>query len=211
MTDISYKGAHYIVLQTKQTTVAIDPLVPGQKTSKVFDKAQVQVATQPQFMRDLVEEQLVFSMPGEYEAGEVSISGFDVTSQLDPAVKSVMYRVTTADCVVGIVGHANPDQLGEVQLEQLGVIDILIIPVGGNGYTIDPHAAAKLTQRISPKIVIPVHYEEDGVPYEMPQLSVELFIKELGLTPQKEQTLKIKQPSQLPDTLTLVQLEKTAA
>lgn len=209
MTDISYKGAHFIVIQTKQATVVIDPTVPGQRASKIFDKANVQLVTQPQFLREAPEDQLVVSIPGEYEAADVSILGFDAVAQLDPQTKSVVYRVTTPDAAVAVVGHINPDTTTEEQLEQLGVIDILVIPVGGNGYTIDPHGAVKLTQHISPKIVIPVHYSEDGVAYEVPQMSVEQFVKELGLPVQDEQTLKIKQASQLPETLTLVRLEKT--
>lgn len=211
MTDISYKGANCVVVQTKQAAVVVDPVVPGQKASRVFERATVQLVTQPQFGKEAPEKQLVFSMPGEYEAADVSIAAFDAASQLDPEKKSVVYKATTSDCSIAVLGHVNPDAFGEDQLEQLGVVDILIIPVGGNGYTIDPHGAVKLTQHISPKIVIPVHYAEDDVAYEMPQLSVEQFIKELGLTPQKEQTLKIKQASQLPETLTVVQLEKTAA
>jgi len=211
MTEISYKGANYIVLQTKQATAAIDPVVPGQKASKTLEKARVQLVTQPQFAKDPVEGQLVFSVPGEYEVADFSISSFDAVSQLNPEEKTVMYRVATPDCVIAILGHVNPDKITDEQLEGLGVVDILIIPVGGNGYTVDPHGAAQLTRRINPKIVIPVHYNEDKVAYDVSQLSVEQFVKEIGIPAQQEQTLKIKQPSQLPEVLTLVTLERTTA
>lgn len=211
MTEISYKGAHYIVLQTKQATVVVDPMVPGQKSSKVLDKARVQMATQAQFAMDHAENQLVLTMPGEYEVADFSILSVETHSQLNPDQNSVMYRLMTPDCTVACIGHVNPDKVSDEQLEQLGVIDILIVPVGGNGYTVDPHGAARLVKRINPKIVIPVHYQEDKVSYEVPQQSVEHFVKEVGLSPQREQSLKIKQQSQLPETLTLVILERTAA
>lgn len=210
MTEITYKGANYVAVQTKQTTIVVDPAVSGKKTSKTADRAGVQLMTQSQFGRPATDKQLVFDKPGEYEIGDTSIAGFDAASQLEPTQKSVVFKITATDCSIAVAGHINPDAASDELLEQLGVVDVLIIPVGGNGYTIDPHGAVKLTGRVSPKIVIPVHFKEDGVEYEVPQQSVEEFTKEMGLPVQNEQTLKIKQPGQLPETLTLVQLEKTA-
>lgn len=43
-------------------------------------------------------------------------------------------------------------------LDQLGHIDILLVPVGGF-YTIDASSAAALCQYLQPRIVIPMHYK----------------------------------------------------
>ena len=46
----------------------------------------------------------------------------------------------------------------EALAEKLGGIDIALVPVGGH-YTIDAAAAAKLTERIQPRMIIPMHYK----------------------------------------------------
>lgn len=210
MTEITYKGANCVFFSGKTTQIVVDPVVPGFKSLKAAEKAGVQLLTQPQFGLAETLGRRTFALPGEYEIGEFSVTGVDAASQLDLAVRAVMYRVTTADMAAAVIGHVNPDKLSDEQLEALGLIDILIVPVGGNGYTIDAHGAATLVKRINPKIVIPVHYADSAVQYEVSQQPLDDFVKEMGIPAVREQVLKIKQPSQLPETLTLVALERTA-
>ncbi len=212
MTEISYKGADCIVMQTKQITVITDPLIDGQQQPpKTLQKANVQLATQARFSVKTPEGQRVFSIPGEYEIGDISIKAIAVQAQPDSEGKNATaYRVESSDCAIAVLGHINASAFKDDQFEALGVIDVLVIPVGGNGYTIDAHDAVALTRHIDPKIVIPVHYSEDGIAYKVAQNSIEQFIKELSVPVQSEAILKIKQPGQLPETLTLVRLEKTA-
>ena len=60
-----------------------------------------------------------------------------------------MYRIEAGDIRAALLGNIY-EKLDEDQLEALGVIDVLIIPVGGNGYTLDPTGAAKLVRQIEP-------------------------------------------------------------
>lgn len=211
MIEIAYKGANYIALQTKQTLLVVDPMVPGLKGAKLREKADAQLLTQPQFAQEATEGQRIFSLPGEYEIGDFSIIAVDAEAQLKPEEKSVIFKASNSDCSVAIVGHVNPDKLTEEIYEKIGTVDVLIVPVGGNGYTIDSHGAAKITQHMSPKIVIPVHYDDSSIPYEVPQQPIADFVKELGIVARQEQALKIKQAGQLPEVLTLIQLAKTVA
>ncbi len=210
MTEVSYKGGNCVVIQTKNTTVVTDPKVEGIKVSKTVAKAQAQLVTQPTYRAVGDDDQKVFDFPGEYEVGDFSITGVDAKAQLRADEVSVMYRIVSPDATFAVIGHVNPDMITEEQLEKLGVIDVLIIPVGGNGYSIDPHGAVVLTRKIGPKVVIPVHFKEDGVAYEVEQLSVELFEKELAAPVTNESALKIKQPGQLDESLQIVRLDKTA-
>jgi len=52
--------------------------------------------------------------------------------------------------------------LTEAQLEALGPIDILLIPVGG-GTTIDADEATHVVQQVKPKVIIPMHYRTQGL------------------------------------------------
>jgi len=43
------------------------------------------------------------------------------------------------------------------QLEAIGTVDVLLVPVGGV-YTIDGPHAARITEQVRPRIVVPIHY-----------------------------------------------------
>lgn len=61
-------------------------------------------------------------------------------------------------CHLGDLGHP----LTPEQLEIIGDVDILLIPVGGT-YTIDAHAATREVEKLAPKIVIPMHVKLPGL------------------------------------------------
>ena len=96
-----------------------------------------------------------------------------------------------------------------MQLEELGLIDVLIIPVGGNGYTLDATGAVTLTRLIDPKIVVPIHYADPAIKYEVPQDDFETFAKELGGTVEEAPKLKLKSAAVLPETLTIYKLARS--
>ena len=64
-------------------------------------------------------------------------------------------------CHLGDLGH----QLSAQQVAELGKVDILLIPVGGF-YTIDAKAAGQVCDKLTPKVIIPMHYKTDkcGLP-----------------------------------------------
>jgi len=57
-------------------------------------------------------------------------------------------------CHLGDLGHV----LSEQEAKQIGAVDVLLMPVGGV-YTIDPLQATQTAQKLSPKIIIPMHYK----------------------------------------------------
>jgi L-ascorbate metabolism protein UlaG (beta-lactamase superfamily) len=57
---------------------------------------------------------------------------------------------------LGDLGHL----MGESEMEKLGRIDILMIPVGGH-FTIDSQDAWDIINHMKPKIVIPMHYKTE--------------------------------------------------
>ncbi|MHB1456590.1 MAG: MBL fold metallo-hydrolase [Armatimonadota bacterium] len=59
-------------------------------------------------------------------------------------------------CHLGDIGYV----LSPAEIEDIGRVDILLIPVGGK-YTIDPEEATQLINRMNPRIVIPMHYRTD--------------------------------------------------
>jgi len=59
-------------------------------------------------------------------------------------------------CHLGDLGH----QLNNKQVAELGSVDILLIPVGGN-YTINAKVATQICDRLKPKVIIPMHFKND--------------------------------------------------
>jgi len=74
---------------------------------------------------------------------------------------ATMFKLIVGDQSVLFTGHIYPE-LNEAQMEAIGRVDVMVVPVGGNGYTIDPVGALKLIKEVEPKLVIPTHYAEAG-------------------------------------------------
>ena len=73
-------------------------------------------------------------------------------------------------CHLGDLGHRlSPESRG-----QIGPVDLLLVPVGGN-YTIDAKVAAETCRALNPKVVIPMHFCNDRCP-EFPVAGVEDFL-----------------------------------
>ena len=207
--DIEYKGANCVVLSTKHQSVVVDPNLSSVGLKDITVKNAVVLATQRDFAVP-AEGSLVVDGPGEYETMHVAIKGVAAQRMIDhdESEKSTMYRVVIGDVAIAIVGHvASP--LTEDQLEKIGLVDIAIVPVGGSGYTLDAHQAVSVVRELNPKVVIPTHYADGALNYEVPQMELDAFIKEL--TAEHETTAKFKiKNGVLPETLTLVELTRTA-
>jgi L-ascorbate metabolism protein UlaG (beta-lactamase superfamily) len=211
MFDIEYKGGNTVVFATKKTVLVADPKtsVVGLKDTVVKDA--VELATEARFSLDSKEAKLVIEGPGEYEISDFSIRGISATRHIDTddAEKiATMYRIEVGDVRVALLGNIAP-KLTEDQLEEIGVVDMLIIPVGGNGYTLDATSATTIVRQIDPKVVIPVHYEDGAVKYEVPQDTLDTFTGELGAPVETVSKYKVKAASSLPQALTIVEVTRS--
>lgn len=136
----------------------------------------------------------VIEEPGEYEIKDIFIQG--IFSWHDPKEgkergPNTIYTIDTPEEIkVCHLGDFGQKELKEEQLEKIGEIDILMIPVGGI-YTISAKEAIKIMAQLEPKITIPMHYQ-------LPKLKVRLnsldqFLKTLGIkkiSPLKKLSIK---------------------
>jgi len=146
--------------------------------------------------------------PGEYEVKNVFIQGiasFHDDSGGKERGENTIYSLEIEDLKICHLGDFGQKELTEEQLEKLGEIDILMIPVGGV-YTISAKEALKIMSQIEPKITIPMHY---GLPKLKTKLEpVDKFLKMLGiksLEPMKKLSIKKKDIS--PDEAKIIVLE----
>lgn len=211
MFDIEYKGANCVVVTTKKASLVIDPKLSlvGGKDAPVKDA--IQLATEQRFLVDGAQARLTLEGPGEYEVLDFSLRGVAASRHIDAPEDekaTTMYRIEVGDVRIALLGNIAP-KLEEDQLEALGVVDILVIPVGGGGYTLDATAAAALVRQIDAKLVIPVHYADPGLKYEVPQDSLSVFVQELGAPVETMTKLKLKSRSALPQALTIFELTRS--
>jgi len=211
MFDIEYKGANCVVISTKKSKLIIDPKLSLVGLKDLSVKDAVELATEERFVVNDPGATIVLEGPGEYGVAEFDITGIAARRHLDSESEnkiSTMYRVEIGEIRIGIIGNIY-EKLSDEQLEQLGVLDILILPVGGNGYTLDATGAASLVGMIDPKIVIPVHYADSSLKYEVPQNELKSFISELGAPVETVSKYKFKQLPIAPATLSVVEITRS--
>jgi L-ascorbate metabolism protein UlaG (beta-lactamase superfamily) len=208
--ELERKGGNCIVVSHKKEDFIVDPKLSHIGLKDQGSGAKAILLTHPSFGTVGNTETLVIDSPGEYEVHNCSIRGIAAKAYRDPedAIKNAtMYRFDADDVTVAIIGNVKP-ALGEYELEALGVVDVLVIPVGGYGYTLDPKEAVDVVRAIEPKVVIPVHYAEEGVKYETPQAPLEEFLKDVGAHHEVLPKLKLKAGT-LPETLTVYELSRS--
>lgn len=211
MFDVEYKGGNGIVVASKAATLVIDPRLSVVGLKDIKTKDEIELATEARFRVENSDARIIIESPGEYEVGNFTIRGIAASRHIDTPDQeklSTMYRIECGDTRIAILGNISP-KLDDDQLEMLGVIDILILPVGGSGYTLDATSAAAIVRTIDPKVVIPVHYADSRLSYEVPQDSLDVFVKELGAPVEQTAKLKVKSATSLPQALTIMEIARS--
>jgi len=119
--------------------------------------------------------------PGEYEIKEVFIQGipaFHDSSFGKEKGSNTIYTIETEDMKLCHLGDLGQKELTSEQVEKIGEIDILMIPIGGV-YTISAKETVRIMSQIEPNIIIPMHYQ-------IPKLKLKLegldkFLKTMGI------------------------------
>jgi L-ascorbate metabolism protein UlaG (beta-lactamase superfamily) len=204
--DLQFYGANCFVLTYKGTRVVVDDNLAELGAKSVLKADDVALFTGP---HQSAGGRLALDSPGEYEVSDISITGIAARSHMDEdGLKATMFKVTAGELSVLFTGHIYPE-LSDDQLEAIGLVDLMVVPVGGHGYTVDPVGALKLIRAIEPKLVIPSHYDDKALKLPTPQTELPIALNELAMEP-KETVAKLKlKPTDLTDVTQLVILEKS--
>jgi len=133
--------------------------------------------------------------PGEYEVKGVYIKGissFHDEKEGKDRGENTIYVIEVEDLKICHLGDLGQKELTEEQVEGIGEIDILMMPVGGV-YTISSKEALKVMSQVEPKITIPMHYALPKLKYKLE--GVDKFLKILGIksvAPEEKLTIKKK-------------------
>ncbi len=107
-------------------------------------------------------------------------------------------------CHLGDLGHV----LDEKQVNDIGKIDILLIPIGG-GFTVGLNDVKKIVEQLNPKILIPCHYYFEGMKSKYKALKTAEDFTKIGfenVRKSESSSLEIKNDS-LPGSMEVVFLK----
>ena len=129
--------------------------------------------------------------PGEYERGGVVVQGFLSKSKYglekgkEEAVNTI-YSVQLEDMTLVHLGALSDTELSHEARESIDEIDVLFVPVGGDG-VLSPSKAHELAVSLEPKIIVPMHWSGIGQ-----SKSLEAFLKAAGNGSEKVDKLTLK-------------------
>lgn len=120
--------------------------------------------------------------PGEYEIGGVFITAVQTDGngrKKFEQPRNTLYVFDYDGLTVAHLGDLKqvPTQ---AEVEALGTVNVVLIPVGGGG-GLNAAKAAEIVSQLEPNIIIPMHYKTKDV--IVPLDSLDKFIKEMGLQP----------------------------
>jgi L-ascorbate metabolism protein UlaG (beta-lactamase superfamily) len=210
--EINYLGHSAFKIKGKTVTVVTDPY--DERAGKFPKDIEVQILTISHEHSDHNQKEkvkgnpFVIRGPGEYEVGGVSVIGVqtfhDAQNGKERGVNTVY--VIEIDGLriahLGDLGH----KLSQEQLEEMGAIDVVMVPIGGT-YTLGPKEAVEVVRQADPWIVIPMHYRFEGETFGMLS-GLDDFLKEVG----KSETVPIPKlmisGDRLPEDMQVVVLER---
>ncbi len=129
--------------------------------------------------------------PGEYERQGVVIQGFlshstyGLAKNQEKALNTI-YAVQLEDMMLVHLGALSDTELSQEARESIDEIDVLFVPVGGDG-VLTPAKAHELVVSLEPKIIVPMHWSGVGLPK-----SLDAFLKEAGNGSEKVDKLTLK-------------------
>jgi L-ascorbate metabolism protein UlaG (beta-lactamase superfamily) len=204
--EITWYGLScFRIVERKHATVVTDPfdsllgLPPLRLKSDVITVSHE--AKGHSFIEGVSGQQHVLRGPGEYEIGNVFITGIATPAETG-TTQNIIYLFDYDGLTVAHLGDMQkvPTQ---TQIEALEEVGVLLLPVGG-GKSLNAAQASELVSMLEPNIVIPMHYQLPGLSVDLD--GVERFLKEMGVTePKQDSSLKVT-PGNLPEETEIILL-----
>ncbi len=209
--DIIWLGHSCFRLKSREGSIVVDPyhedlgLTLGKVSADVVlvthDHAGHNNAKAVSGFRKIV------SGPGEYEVRDIMINGIrtyhdNQKGELRGKNTTYLIRIDgVAVCHLGDLGHI----LSSSQVNEMDEVDVLLVPVGGES-TIGAGEASEIIGLIDPRIVIPMHYQFDGIRSDLDTL--DRFLREMGAAGAQSVARLVVSHSNLPEDTQIIPLER---
>jgi L-ascorbate metabolism protein UlaG (beta-lactamase superfamily) len=173
--------------KSELTSIIIDPLSEeiGLRPPKL--QADIVLVTQPQSdylnVKGVGGDPFLIQEPGEYEIKKVFIQGISACHDQKKGQEgspSTMYTIEAEDLRLCHLGDLNQKELTEEQVDKIGDIDILMIPIGGTD-TISAKEAIKTMSQIEPRIIVPMYYQIPKLKTKTKLDGLDKFLKIMGI------------------------------
>lgn len=182
--DITWLGHSCFRIKGSQAIIITDPFPPelgytlGKQTANIITLSHQHPSHS--YVKGIGGEPRIIKGPGEYEISGILIIGiatFHDNQRGQVRGKNTVYVMEidgVSVCHLGDLGHV----LSTEQVEEIGGVDVLFLPVGG-GSTINAAIAAEVILQLEPNAVIPMHYRTPAIKRELDSENV--FLKEMGI------------------------------
>jgi L-ascorbate metabolism protein UlaG (beta-lactamase superfamily) len=182
--EITWLGHACFRIKGSQSVVITDPFPPDSGYSLGKPSAGIVTVSHQHpthnYIKGIGGSPKIIKGPGEYEIGGVMIIGvatFHDAEKGSQRGKNTVYLMEmdgVSVCHLGDLGHV----LTAEQVEGIGDVDVLLLPVGGVA-TIDAATATQVIRQLEPKAVVPMHYKTPAISRQLEP--VEKFLKEMGI------------------------------
>jgi len=183
--EITWLGHSCFKIKGSNATTITDPYSPDIGYSLGKPTAHIVIVSHKHpghaYVQGIGGEPKAITSPGEYEIKGTLIIGipsFHDNQRGEDRGKNTIYLLEVdevAICHLGDLGHV----LSNDQIEEIGNVDVLMLPVGGVS-TINAPMAAEVIRQLEPKIILPMHYQTPALNRQLDP--VDRFLKEIGIT-----------------------------
>jgi L-ascorbate metabolism protein UlaG (beta-lactamase superfamily) len=191
---ITYHGGECIKASFGDTTLVFNPISKESKLpSARFGADIVLISTNDKDFNGADQmsygdkQPFVISGPGEYEVQKIFIKGFPSISHYGGAERpNTIYTVILEGMNLCFLGALDDKKVDPKVFEDIESIDVLFVPIGGDG-VLSPGDAEAVAVSLEPKIIIPIHYAGIGE-----KDALKTFLKEAGSNAESIDKLTIK-------------------
>ncbi|MCK4891129.1 MAG: MBL fold metallo-hydrolase [Candidatus Pacebacteria bacterium] len=187
--NITWYGHSCFKLQSKDIVIITDPFDKKIGLRPPYGAANIVTVSHNHYDHNNFEaikgNPFVVDSAGEFEIKKITIKGIDSfhdNSEGKERGNNIIYVIEMEGMNICHMGDFGQEGFINSQLEKIGQIDVLFIPIGGV-FTIDWKIANTIISQIEPRIIIPMHYKISGVKGELLKLdSADNFYKERGVS-----------------------------
>ncbi|MFA6594285.1 MAG: MBL fold metallo-hydrolase [Candidatus Buchananbacteria bacterium] len=193
---IQWLGLSAVKIQTKgqgeDLVIALDPF--ADEGSLKMPRFQADIITASSNHKEHANfeairgEPFAIVHPGEYETRGIFIYGISgINSSGKEKNQNTIYKIIAEDISVAHLGRLDKI-LTDEQIDQLGNVDILLLPVGGNG-VLDDKKAMEVASQLEPRIIIPLHYKTGEQKTDLADAGN--YLKHCGLKSETQEKLRV--------------------